>query len=190
VRPSQRETLLAFLLEIERARGDDAAVSAIGQQLAASSAASGDPAVALETAALVDARLASVRQAIEQKRFDEADALLAGGNGMFVDVPRRAEAMFLAAQSMDGRAAAGGGSDQQKDAAIAYLRVVANFKNVAGAPRVADSLLAAAALLERLNEPNEAASLDRDLITHYASSPDVAGATAQLDRLSPSANTQ
>ena len=95
--------------------------------------------------------------------------------------------MFLLAQAREGEAQAVDNPNAWKDAAIAWLRVVADFKASPGHPHVADALLHAAAILERLNQTDKAIATYQSILDTYPNAPAAAPARTQLDRLKAAA---
>jgi TolA-binding protein len=73
-----------------------------------------------------------------------------------------------------------------KDAAIAYLRVVAHFKEAANAPHVPEAMMGAASILEELGDTAGALRLYQDVVAKYAASPVAGAANAAIRRLSAS----
>ncbi|MDP9174223.1 MAG: hypothetical protein M3O30_10210 [Planctomycetota bacterium] len=162
VKPDQKAALTALLLEVQSA-----------QQ-------------ATNATAQADARLAAVRISLAEKQFQQAANTIEESKSLFTDTSRQAEALFLLAQAKDG--IAGGQNDPValREAAIAYMRVVADFKNATGAPHVADSLLGAAAILEKLNEPARAMEMYQSIISDFPGTAPADQAKKQVDRLQAS----
>ncbi len=100
---------------------------------------------------------------------------------MFIDASQQAEALFILAECRP--ALAGNEKDALKDAALAYMRVVAVAKDEPGRPRVVDSLLKTAAILESLNEPQSAARLFEQVVAQYPDDPSAPKAHDGLERL-------
>ena len=73
-----------------------------------------------------------------------------------------------------------------KDAALAYMRVVANFKDTPGRPHVADSLYKTGQIEEQLAEPDVAAKVYQQVAEQFPSDPAAALAKQNLDRLKSS----
>ena len=103
------------------------------------------------------------------------------GGALFVDPAQRGEALFLLAQSTGATAQ---DTNQLKDAALAYMRVVAACGSLPGKPHVAESLLAAAATEEKLKNPKEALLIYNQMITEFAGTPAATKAKENADRLS------
>jgi tetratricopeptide (TPR) repeat protein len=195
IQPQQQTALLSLLLDVQRARRDNNAMTAVAQRLSGNPSKTGDPISDLASAALADAKLAEARNAIAQKQFDQVISSIENAKPLFTDAPRQAEALFLIAQAREGQAEAADLAKQDasgrdamlRDAAIAYFRVVADFKNATGAPRAADSLLAAAAILEKLKQPGKAIEAYQSIITDFPNTPQADQAKRQVDRLQSAA---
>jgi len=186
ITPEQQTTLLAFLLEIQRARRDTAAIDSVASRLTGSPA-SGGATSDLAAAALADAKISEAKNAVAQQHYDDAVKLINGSQQFFVDTPHQADALFVLAQAREGQAQAADNPNAWKDAAIAWLRVVADFKASPGAPHVADALLHAAAILERINQSDKAMAMYQSILDAYPNAPAAAQARTQLDRLKAAA---
>jgi TolA-binding protein len=183
IKPEQQRALLALLLEVDRARQNPQASEEIGKRLAAMPAPTGDPYADLIAAALADSKLAEARNAIAQKQFDQAAKLIEESKSLFVDSNRQAEALFLIARARDGNAGVKNDPAALRDAAIAYMRVVADFKGSPGAPHVAESLVATAGILEKLAEPGKAMEVYQSVVADFPGTPQANQARRQLQRL-------
>jgi TolA-binding protein len=182
ITPEQQTALLAFLLEIQRARKDSAAIDAVASRLSGNPTAGG-AASDLAAAALADAKISEAKAAVSQQHYDDAAKLIEGSRQYFVDTAHQADALYILAQARQGQAQTAKDPDAWKDAAIAYLRVVADFKTSPDAPHVADALLHAAGILERLNQSDKAMQMYQSIVDAYPSAPAAAQARAQLDQL-------
>ncbi len=184
----QQTMLLTLLVEVQHARNDEKAVAALAARLPSGLAATGDPGATLAAGALADAKLAEAAAALSGKNFDKATAVINGAKSTFLDPARQAEALYILAQAQDGRAQASGQTDAWRDAAIAYLRVVGDFKSVSGAPRVADSLLRAAQIVQKLNQPAQALEIYQSLVNDFPTTPAADQARQQIDQLKSSSD--
>jgi TolA-binding protein len=177
----QKSVLLNYLLELYSAKGDNASASAVMQQLGKVMPTDASSPEARRIQA--DGKLTQARQQISQKQFAQAEqAILAGGN-LFTDPLQQADALFLIAQAKSG-AARPDDPDQLKDAALAYMRVVANFKGMEGQPHVAESLFNTATIEEKLKNPKEAIALYNQVATEFKASPLAGAAQQNATRLS------
>ena len=179
---AQRQVFLAFLLDVQQARGDAAAIATATDQLAASTGAPGaDPAA---TAVPVETRLAQARAAMQLKRYDNAIATITSAAPLIVEPGQQAEAMSIVADARAAVADALGDGAARRDAAIAYLRIVAHL---AGEPAAAGfvprSLLAAARLQADAGDVAAARALYDQVRGEYPGSPAAAQATALAARL-------
>lgn len=188
--PEQEQALLALLLEVQRARHDEQAVDAVASRLARSGLNPSNPLASVASAALADGRLAAARAALKQKNFPSAMQIIDDARHLFLDPGRQSEALFIVAQAKEGMADASGDASAYKDAALAYLRVAADFKSASGAPHVAESLLRAGAILQKLNEPGEALAVYQRIVADYPDSQGAAEAQDQISRLAPGAAAQ
>lgn len=182
--PQQQAALLSLLLDVDRARNDTAAVDSVATRLGKVVGDSGSPTANLASLALADAKLSEAAAALDQKNYDQAVAMIDGSAELFVDPHRQADALYILAQARDGQAGLKNDPDAWRDAAIAYMRVVANFKDTAGAPHVADSLLRTAAILEtRLNQAGEALQMDLSIQKQFPHGSAAEAAATQAARL-------
>lgn len=186
ITPAQQTTLLAFLLEIQRARRDTTAIDAVASRLTGSPATGGATSD-LAAAALADAKISEAKNAVAQQRYDDAVKLINGSRQYFVDTPHQSDALFLLAEAREGQAQAADNPNAWKDAAIAYLRVVADFKSNPGAPHVADALLHTAGILQRLNQIDKAIAMYQSILDSYPKAAAADAARTQLDRLKAAA---
>jgi len=183
----QRQSLLSFQLEVARANGDVKKAQAIGNKLSGTASAapvpaptpgaapagggggggtapagtSGapagpNPALALQLAFL----------ALDQKQYQQAETEINKAAAAIVDPEQQVDALYALAECRAGLA-----KDDPaalKDAALAYMRVVARGKSARiASPRVAESLLKTAAIQERLNAPREALLLYNQVVEEF-----------------------
>ena len=173
---ARRAPLLGIQLDIARAKGDRAAVNKTLQQLVAAGGAT--PA---DQAML---KLASADVALDAKQYAQAQSTIEQAKPLFTDPAQQVDALYVLAQARDGLA--GAAPDGLKDAALAYMRVVAFGDALPGHPHAAESLLRTAELEEKLSDPKAALKLYQRLTTDkaYAAAPEaVAQAKAAVDRL-------
>ena len=180
----QQAAILWLLVQVQRARDDAAAIDAAAARLAKVVGESGNPTADEASLALADAKLAEAGSALAQKNYDRAISIITAAGNLFVDRRHQADAMYVVAQARDGQAQAKSDPDAWKDAAIAYMRVVADFKDAAGSPHVAQSLLAVASILEKhLNEPAKAMQLYQSIRGQFPQTAAADEADKQLARL-------
>jgi TolA-binding protein len=176
--PDQKTVLNNYLVELYNAKGDTAAAStAVGQMAQAGGGAVVDPASQKIAA---DAKLTEARQAYAQRQYAKAAQVLNSSGALFVDKGQQGEALWVLAQS---QAATASDAVQLKDAALAYMRVVATCGALPGKPHVADSLLAVAATEEKLKNSKEALLIYNQMITEFAGTPAATKAKENADRL-------
>ena len=187
LKEEQRQSLLSFQLEVARANGDVKKAQAIGNKLSGTASAapvpaptpgaapagggggggtapagtSGapagpNPALALQLAFL----------ALDQKQYQQAETEINKAAAAIVDPEQQVDALYALAECRAGLA-----KDDPaalKDAALAYMRVVARGKSARiASPRVAESLLKTAAIQERLNAPREALLLYNQVVEEF-----------------------
>jgi hypothetical protein len=115
----------------------------------AAAAAPPAPAAPAANKAQVDLKLQLAQAAVQQKKYQEAIDAIDSVSSSIIEPADQAAALFALADAKAGLA--GNDAAKLKDAALAYMRVVAHFKGKADAPHVADSLLRAGTVLERAN---------------------------------------
>jgi tetratricopeptide (TPR) repeat protein len=180
----QQAALLSLLLDVDRARNDTQAIVSVASKLKQLNGDAGGTTSNDASLALADAKLQQASDALGAKNYDQAIGTITASGGLFLDPGRQADALYILAQAHEGQARAKGDADNWRDAAIAYMRVVANFKDSPGAPHVADSLVATAAILENhLNQGGKAMKLDQAIQSNYQGTPAAEEAAKQLARL-------
>jgi hypothetical protein len=183
----QQAALLSVLLDVQRARNDTQGIVSAATKLKQLNGDTGDTSGTTSndaSLALADAKLQQATDALSAKNYDQAIGIITASGNLFLDPKRQADALYMLAQAHEGQAQASGNPDGWRDTAIAYMRVVANFKDAPGAPHVADSLLATAGILENhLNQGGKAMKLDQDIQSSYQGTPAADGAAKQLARL-------
>jgi TolA-binding protein len=129
------------------------------------------------------AALGSARAALESKDFGKVIRDITAGAAGFTQPRDQAAAMFYLAEARAGLAAQKNDPAAWQDAALAYMRVVAHFKDAAGSPYVARSLLRTAEIHERLNDPAAARSLYEQVVRQFPGDPDAGAAAAGVEKL-------
>jgi TolA-binding protein len=129
----------------------------------------------------------ALRQAeddLKQSKFQDAANMVESHQDVFVDPAQQADALYTLAQAKEGLASKDT-PDSLKDAAIAYMKVVAICKDFDGKPHVADAMLKAAAIEEQLQKPDEAVMLYKQVSSTFKDTqPQLAGqADAAVQRL-------
>jgi tetratricopeptide (TPR) repeat protein len=177
----QRQALLSFLLEIQRTRGDTkAAAETMEKLLKISADAGGDP---LAGRALADLKLGMAHMALDEKNYAKVIETINASSAVFLEPDQQADALYCLAEAKYGLASARKDETSLKEAALAYMRVVAHFKDQPGAPFVAESLIEAATILEQLNQTSDAVSIYEQITVQYPDSPVAGQAKASLERI-------
>lgn len=175
---SQRSSLLGLQLQVERKLGENAAVTSTLQQMMQLGTI--DPA----DRAIV--KLASARMAIDNKNFTQANTDIEQNQAIFTEPSQQVDALYLLALAHEGNLSGDSTSNDIKDTAINFMKVVAYGKNLPNHPHVADALLHTAQLEEKLKEPKVAIQVYKQVSKQYPSSPAAAAAKSAIDRLGKS----
>ena len=191
IKPDGARVLLNFQIELQTAAHDTDGASAALKQLAK---LGGGPAPvdstpgtpATDNGAVVRARaeekLNEARVALAQKDYKHASEVLTAAGEGIVDPQQQDEAMFMLAEAKAALA-----SDDPKalmDAGILYMRVVANFGKVDGAPHIVESLMKTAAIEEKLSKPEEALRIYNEVASAYKDSSSAQDAATNAARIS------
>ena len=124
------KTLLTFLLDLQQRSGDDAAaartVARLGELVGTGAAGNDDPRLIAQFA------LARARLALSNNDTAGATKAVGDARASFVEPAQQSEALMILADAARRDA----GTDPQKllDAALAYMKVVAHFKNAPRSP--------------------------------------------------------
>jgi hypothetical protein len=180
--PAQRKLLLQFQLDLQRAKKDQAGAARTAEQLLQSGAAAGgDPNAA---AALVKLKLDQAALSLQKREYAKVITEIKSAAPSFTEPTDQAHALLMIADAQSGLAGAANTLPAWQDAALAYMRVVAHFKdNTALAPQVAKAMLRAGQIEEQLKDRDAAKLLYDQLIAQYPSDPSAAEAKAGLGRL-------
>jgi TolA-binding protein len=184
---AQTEALLSFLLEIEQAKHDNAAAAAVADRLLKYQASSGDPNAGK---VLIQGRLAVAQSDIDQGKLDDALDLIHTSAASITDPTQQADALYLIAEAKDAQAQAKNDDNFRREAALAYMRVVASFKDQTDNPHIADALLKTAAIEEQLHNADETLGLYQQVAAQYPQSPEATVATQAIARLSAAGKPQ
>jgi tetratricopeptide (TPR) repeat protein len=181
ISPQQQAALLSLLLDVDRTRNDTAGIDDVASRLTKIAGDAGNPTADL---ALADAKITEARDAVFRKDFDQAAAIVTGNGNLFVDVRHQADALFILAAAREGQAQSKDNPGDWQDAAIAFMRVAADFKDAPGAPHVANSLLNTARILEaHLNQPAKALRIYQSVQTEFPQTTAAEEAASQIARL-------
>jgi TolA-binding protein len=170
-----RQQLMAFLADLQQADGDTRAATRTVEQVQKA-----DPSVETD---VVATRLKNAQAALAKKDFAKARAEVVSARSLLTSTDDQALGLFLLAEAQAGIALDRKDTAALKDAAIAYMRVVAHFKQAPGAPHVPDSLFKAAGLLERVGEKDQARELYAEVAAQYPQSPVARDAKSAAGRL-------
>jgi tetratricopeptide (TPR) repeat protein len=180
--PAQpRQTLLAYQMELARANGDLKRAQSIGTKLtgAGGAAAAATPELSLQLAFL----------ALDQKQYEQALKEIDGAAASFTDPQQQTEALYCVAEAR--AALAKDDPAALKDAALAYMRVVARARSArVNSPRVGESLLKTAAIQEKVGAAKEALLLYQQAAEEFKGSDTGARAAEAVDRLGKSAKSE
>jgi TolA-binding protein len=184
-----KQLLYPFLAELLNAKGDTAGATAALDALtklgapaptAGSSDNSGNASAALiAKQAAADIALTEAGKALTDKKYADCISKIMAAKASFTDPDRQAKALYLVA---DAKAAMATTPDALSDAALAYMRVVANFKAQPTAP-VADALYKTAAIEEKLGKPGEAILIYRQIVSDFKDSKAATDAQAAIARI-------
>ncbi len=181
--PDQRQTLLSFLLDLHRARNDQKGLAEVTQQMVkAGAVAANDPSA---SGAIARMKLDLAFVAVEGKQFKKAADEINGSRNIFISPQDQADALFVLAQAQEGLA--GDDPTALQDAALAFMRVVAHCKDAPGKPRVADSLMKTASILERTKNNKAALELYQQVAAQFPDDPAAAKAQENAQRLNATA---
>lgn len=181
----QKQALLTFLIELHRAKGNSkAAGEAVEQLLQISAAAGNDPNA---KRALADMKLSVARVALDARDYRKALETIESSRGVFIEPPQQCAAMLAIADAQFGLANQSKDATALKDAALAYMRVVAHFKSLPQQTAVAEALLKTAVICEELGDPASAEALYQQVARDYATAPAAVLANQNLQRLQSTA---
>ena len=173
-----RQALMAYQMELARANGDAKRAQDIGTRITTAGAAGGaTPELALQLAFL----------ALDQKQYEQALKHIDGAAASFTDPEQQTEALYCVAEA---RAALAKDEASTKDAALAYMRVVARAKTGrVNSPRVPDALLKTGAIQEKLGAAKEALLLYRQVAEEFKGTDAAARAAEAAQRLGNAARS-
>jgi TolA-binding protein len=177
----QKSALLGFVIDLNTAKGDSKAADAASDELLKLTARNpNDP---NSGRALAQVQLRKAKAALDQKQYDQVMQLIESSKAQINDPQQQDEALFMLAEAKYAIAQTKGDPDALKDAALAYMRVVANFKDLPGAPHVNECLMKTAAIYEKLKEPDEAIGIYQQLADQHQDAATAEQAKASIDRL-------
>jgi TolA-binding protein len=177
----QQTALLGFLVDLQRARGDNAAEKQAAEKL--DEILAKDPNNPAATQIIARRKLQSAQEALAAKDFPKAISEIESNRQRFSEPQQQADALFVIAQARYGLAQPTKDATALKDAGLAFMRVVANFKDLPAHPHVVESLMQTAAIQEQLNEPQTAAQIYAQVAEKYPDDPAAAAAKQNAVRL-------
>jgi tetratricopeptide (TPR) repeat protein len=182
--PAQ-EQLLQFLLEIQQARHDPkAAADAETRLLDLKNNDSDSSAKKI----FVKGRIDAADNSVLRGQFADAQKIIQDIETQVVDPVEQSQALFVLAEAQQGLAKANPATrtPDWQDVALAYLRVVAHFRDQTNNPLIPQSLYQAAAILDAVHDP-AALPLYRQLIDAYPTTTWATSAKLAAARLSAAA---
>jgi len=180
----QQQALLSLLLDVDRSRNNASDIASVAGRLAKLTGSTPSPIANDASLALADAKLTLAQSALSQNNYDQAASIIITSGNVFLDPKRQSDALYILAQSRQGQAEAKNAPDAWKDAAIAYMRIVADFKDAPSAPHVADALLATASILEdHLNAGGKALRMYQSIQKQFPGTPAADQAADRISRL-------
>jgi TolA-binding protein len=177
----QKRALLGFLIEIQQAKKNPAGEDAAYEQLIKLPGADLNDPTAQRV--LARRRIASAMQSLANKSYAKVIDEINSNRTLFIDPAQQSEALYLLAEARLGIAAAD--PSAMKDAALAYMRVVAQSNALSGKPFVLPALQKTAEIMEKIGEPKSAAALYSQIIDEFPNDPAAAKARTEIRRLSP-----
>jgi TolA-binding protein len=181
VKDDEKKVLLPFQAELYTDKGDSAgADGALAEDVKVDPGAVSSPLVKRARATIA---LHAVPDLLKQSKYQDVINLIKSHEAVFVDPGQQGDALYYLAQAQEGLASKDN-PDSLKDAATAYIRVVAVCKDFDGKPHVADSMLKAAAIEEQL-KPDEAVMLYKQVVSTFKDTDSQAAgqASASIQRL-------
>lgn len=175
---AQKAALLGFLIDIDNAKNDKAAADKAGEQL--DELLASDPSNPGAQRVLARRRLVAAGAALSAGDWAQAQSIIEKSRAQITDPQQQAEALWVLAEARYGQLGSSTDPDALKDAALAYMRVVADFKDLDGHPHVVESLLKTAQIEEKLNNAGAARELYQQIVQQY---PDDAQTDAAKQRL-------
>ncbi len=172
ITPAQKQALSGFLIDLQRATGDQKAAAATADQMLQSGATRGD---ATAGEAIARLKLDAAAAALQKHDYVGTLAQINANRAIFAEPKDQAQALFDIAEAQAGIADANPAPALWQDVALAYMRIPANFPDDSLAPK---ALRATAQIeQEKLSDPKAAGLLYQQIIAQYPSDP--AAATAK-----------
>ena len=188
LKAAQKNRLQAFLVELYIANGQLEEAAALGGQVGQSATRSRDAADNGPGKGEVALKLQLAIASLKQKKYEEAITSIDSIAASLTDPEQQAQALFCVAEARAGQA--GDDPAKLKEAALAYMRVVAHFKNDANAPHVAESLLKTGVMLEQAKLLPDALAAYQAVGNDYRDSPHAKAAAAGAARVKKALDDQ
>jgi hypothetical protein len=179
--PAQQKPLLTLLNQLYTANKDTASAGKVLSKLAGVDEATGGADSGDNAKIKAQVKLNDARAQMAAKDYHGVMNTIQENATLFTDPAIQNEALFMLAEAKS--ATAGNDKNALIDAALAYMRVVANFGNQPNGTHVAESLLKTAVIEEKL-KPEEALGLYKQVATQYKDTPEGKSASENADRLS------
>jgi len=176
-----KQVLLPFLAELYNSKKDTASAEKVLKELNKSSPTAANSADVERARA--DVALSAARDALSKKNYKGVIATLNTNASSFTSLTQQSDAMYMLAEARAGSAE---NENELKDAALAYMRVVANFRSAPDAPHVAESLFRTAQIEEKLKKPQDALTIYKQVAAEFKGSPSAQEAAQQVARLDKS----
>jgi TolA-binding protein len=183
----QRVALLSFLVDLQRARKDTRAADVVAQRL--DEVLAKDPNNPQAGRAIARRKLQAAQSAFDQKDYKQAITEIEGAKAQFTDLSQQADALYLLAEAKFALASGTKEPAALQDCALAFMRVVAHFKDQPDRPHVAQAMVRTGQILEQANDPAGARAIYNQLVQQYPDDPNVPAARAALERLKQSATS-
>lgn len=179
--PAQQKPLLTLLNQLYTANKDTASAGKVLQKLAGVDEATGSGDAGDNSKVKAQVKLNDARAMMAAKDYHGVINAIQDNAALFTDPAVQNEALYLLAEAK--AATAGNDKSALMDAALTYMRVVANFGNQPSGTHVAESLLKTAIIEEKL-KPEEALSLYKQVASQYKDTPEGKSASENANRLS------
>lgn len=177
---AQTLALLNFLIEIHRQRGDDNAVTATVERMAkASPNASNDPAIKAQLASL---KVTQAKLALDQRRYADAAKLINDNRAFIADPRSQSDALYILAVA-NLQTANKADKTAMTDAALMFMRVVANSNDIDDKPNVLPSLVATADILKQIDNKSEAIAVYEQIARDFPEDPAARTAKGEIEKL-------
>ena len=165
----QKLALLGFVLDLQKAKNNQVGQDETSRQI--DEILAKDPNNPAAGTALARRNIIAAQQSLDRKDFAKAIDTIQTNRAKIIDPNQQADALFIIAQAQEGLAETNRDQTTLKDAGLAYMRVVADFKDAPNQPHVAMSLLRTGMIEDQLNEPQVAAKIYQQVVKEYPNDP-------------------